>query len=149
MREINIHGLAFNLADKWEVTYESVERVENLIPKLFFARINPFSFENNQKDEDQSIDSVFEELIKDPEKFVGFLKLMTRTESIQRIMCVMLTTGKTYDELIQLPALILSELVKESEKEIGTLEDFTQTFNMNISSNPLELLNNLKLVSAI
>ena len=41
MRSVNIHGQEFKLANKWEVSTESLDRVENLIPRLFFAKINP------------------------------------------------------------------------------------------------------------
>jgi hypothetical protein len=155
MRPVEIHGYTFELADKWEVTQESLERVENLIPRLFFAKINPAQFMTNsakkgnaKKSEEDEINALFADLLEDPDKFVSFLRLMSGDKSIQSIMGAMLTTGKDYYELVKLPALVLRELIVESEKEIGTFVDFTATFNLNTSSNPLEMLGNIQAVSS-
>jgi hypothetical protein len=156
MRSVNIHGQEFKLANKWEVSTESLDRVENLIPLLFFAKINPaesFAKEAPAKDKakgnnkEKEIDALFENLLKDPEKFVEFLRLMSGDKTIEVRKGVMLTTGMHYDELIKLPGLVLSELIRESEKEIGKAEDFTKTFNLNTSLNPLDMLNNLQAIS--
>jgi len=66
---------------------------------------------------------------------------------MHNIMGAMLTTGKDYYELVEFPALVLRELIVESEKEIGAFEDFTKTFNLNTSSNPLDMLGSIKAVS--
>ena len=152
MRPIEIHGHHFKLANLWEVPTESIDRVENLIPRLFFAKINSaesFAKETgpkgkNKKDE---IDAVFADLLKDPEKFVEFLRLMSGDKTIEARKGVMLTTGMDYFELMKLPGLVLQELIKESEKEIGTVEDFTKAFNLNTSLNPLDMVNNLQAIS--
>ena len=154
MRLVNIHGQDFKLANKWEVTTESLDRVENLIPLLFFAKINPAeSFakdapaKDKGKNKEKEIDALFENLLKDPEKFVEFLRLMSGDKTIEVRKGAMLTTGMHYDELIKLPGLVLAELIKESEKEIGKAEDFTKTFNLNTSLNPLDMLNNMQAIS--
>ena len=152
MRPIEIHGLHFKLANKWEVTTESLDRVENLIPRLFFAKINPAeSFAKDTgpkgKNKENEIDALFADLLKDPEKFVEFLRLMSGDKTIEVRKGVMLTTGMDYFELLKLPGLVLQELIKESEKEIGTVEDFTKAFNLNTSLNPLDMLNNLQAIS--
>lgn len=156
MRPIEIHGLKFELADKWEVTYESLERVENLIPRLFFAKIDPAQFmtetkegaDKTKKSEGDEINAVFANMLEDPDKFVQFLRLMSGDKTTQDIMGAMLTTGKDYYELIKLPALVLRELIVQSEKEIGAFVDFTKTFNLNTSSNPLDMLGSIQAVSA-
>ena len=154
MRPIEIHGHPFELADKWEVAYEAMERVENLIPRLFFAKIDVTQFISESKDKNKSkksegddINAIFANLLEDPEKFVQFLRLMSGDKTMHGIMGTMLTTGKDYYELVKLPALVLRELIVESEKEIGAFEDFTKTFNLNTSSNPMDMLGNIKAVS--
>lgn len=152
MRTVNIHGSDFKIANKWEVSTESLDRVENLIPLLFFAKINPAQSLVEEgtakgKNKEKEIDALFDNLLKDPEKFVQFLRLMSGDKAIEVRKGVMLTTGMHYDELIKLPGLVLAELIKESEKEIGKAEDFSKTFNLNTSLNPLEMLNNLQVVS--
>jgi hypothetical protein len=160
MRAVNIHGHEFQLANKWEVTTESIDRVENLIPRLFFAKINPAkSFVNEtsakgkgkgkdkDKNKENEIDELFADLLKDPEKFVEFLRLMSGDKTIEVRKGAMLTTGMDYSELIKLPGLVLQELIEESEKEIGKPEDFIKAFNLNTSMNPLDMLNNLKAIS--
>lgn len=156
MRAVNIHGHEFQLANKWEVSTESIDRVDNLIPRLFFAKINPAkSFVNEtsakgkgkSKNKENEIDELFADLLKDPEKFVEFLRLMSGDETIEVRKGVMLTTGMDYSELIKLPGLVLQELIEESEKEIGKPEDFIKAFNLNMSMNPLDMLNNLQAIS--
>lgn len=153
MRAVEIHGHHFELANKWEVTTESLDRVENLIPRLFFAKVNPAqSFTNKDanksgKNKEAEIDTLFEDLLKDPEKFVEFLRLMSGDKTLDARKGVMLTTGKDYFEIIKLPGLVLQALIKESEKEIGTVEDFTKAFNLSTSLNPLDMLNNMKAIS--
>jgi hypothetical protein len=152
MRVVNIHGHEFELANKWEVKTESLDRVENLIPRLFFAKINPaksFASETSAKgkSKENEIDALFTDLLKDPEKFVEFLRLMSGDKTIEVRKGVMLTTGMDYFELMKLPGLVLQELIEESEKEIGKPEDFIKAFNLNTSMNPLDMLNNLQAIS--
>lgn len=153
MRSVTINEHQFDLCDKWEVTYESLERVENLIPRLFFAKIDPTQFmtetkpEGAMQGEGDEINAMFSNMLKDPDKFVQFLRLMSGDKTVQSIMGAMLTTGNDYNELIKLPALVLRELIVESEKEIGAFGDFTETFNLNTSTNPLEMLGSIQAVS--
>jgi hypothetical protein len=152
MRAVNIHGHEFELANKWEVTTKSLDHVENLIPRLFFAKINPAkSFVNETsakgKSKENEIDTLFADLLKDPEKFVEFLRLMSGDKTIEVRKGVMLTTGMDYSDIIKLPGLVLQELIEESEKEIGKPEDFIKAFNLNTSMNPLDMLNNLQAIS--
>jgi len=154
-RAVVIHGHHFELADKWGVSQQSLERVETLIPRLFFAKINPTQFAIELKEEvngknktNGGNNTVLGDLFKDPNKCVDFLRLLSDTKSIQDIMGAMLTTAKEYYELIALPALVLRELIMESEKEIGAFDEFKETFNLKTSSNPLEMLGNLQADSA-
>jgi hypothetical protein len=152
MRSVEIEGLNFTLASKKEVTNVSAERVENLTSRLFFDKIdlaqilmtNEAGDKKKKKgDENQEI---FATLMEDKNAFVNLLRVMSTDTTLQSMMGVMLTTGMDYDELHLLPRLVLPELIKESEKEIGTVEDFTKTFNLNMSINPIDLLNNLQAI---
>jgi hypothetical protein len=152
MRSVEIEGLNFTLASKKEVTNVSAERVENLTSRLFFDKIdlaqilmtNETGDKKKKKgDENQEI---FATLMEDKNAFVNLLRVMSTDTTLQSMMGVMLTTGMDYDELHLLPRLVLPELIKESEKEIGTVEDFTKTFNLNMSINPIDLLNNLQAI---
>jgi hypothetical protein len=145
MRTVEIDGANFTLASKKEVTNVSAERVENLTSRLFFDKIDlaQILMGNKKGDENKEI---FATLMEDKNAFVNLLRVMSTDTTLQSMMGVMLTTGLDYDELHILPRLVLPELIKESEKEIGTVEDFTKTFNLNMSINPIDLLNNLQAI---
>ncbi len=152
MRTVEIDGANFTLASKKEVTNVSAERVENLTSRLFFDKIDLAQIlmgteagdkKNKKGDENKEI---FATLMEDKNAFVNLLRVMSTDTTLQSMMGVMLTTGLDYDELHILPRLVLPELIKESEKEIGTVEDFTKTFNLNMSINPIDLLNNLQAI---
>lgn len=152
MRTVEIEGANFTLASKKEVTNVSAERVENLTSRLFFDKIdlaqilmgNEAGDKKNKKGDENK--EIFATLMEDKNAFVNLLRVMSTDTTLQSMMGVMLTTGLDYDELHILPRLVLPELIKESEKEIGTVEDFTKTFNLNMSINPIDLLNNLQAI---
>jgi hypothetical protein len=150
MRPVEIEGVKFTLASKKEVTNVSAERVENLTSRLFFDKIDLAQIlmtnetgDKKKKKGDENKE-IFATLMEDKNAFVNLLRVMSTDTTLQSMMGVMLTTGLDYDELHLLPRLVLPELIKESEKEIGTVEDFTKTFNLNMSINPIDLLNNLQ-----
>jgi hypothetical protein len=152
MRSVEIEGLNFTLASKKEVTNVSAERVENLTSRLFFDKIDLAQIlmsneagDKKKKKGDENKE-LFATLMEDKNAFVNLLRVMSTDTTLQALMGVMLTTGMDYDELHLLPRLVLPELIKESEKEIGTVEDFTKTFDLNMSINPIDLLNNLQAI---
>ena len=150
MRPIEIHGYKFKLAGRTEVTNKSVEQVENLKTRLFFDKIDfekIFAHEeaaDRKKTNETEDHEIFGDLLDDSNEFVTILRLVEGDSFSNSINGAILTTGKVYEELTNLPRLVLMELIKESEKEIGKEADFIKTFNMNMSIQPLSLLSGLQ-----
>jgi hypothetical protein len=150
MRPIDIEGHLFELLGKKEITNISVERVENLISVLFFDKINIEKLLMSDDDKGKKNSKgkgngdIFGGFMEDKNGFVTGLRVLEGDEFLKATTGPMLTTSMSYDELQTLPRLVLLELIKESEKEIGKPEDFYKTFNMNMSIKPIKLLNSLQ-----
>jgi hypothetical protein len=142
MRTIDIAGVEYKIRNKYEITHKACRRVELLIPSLFF---NSFDMEKliedsknkEAKGKKKDIErEIFVQLLKNPEKFVEFIQMMTSNidNSYKDIIAIMLVTDKDYAEVNEMPQMTLIELAKEAKKEIGSYEDFTSGLGINIES---------------
>lgn len=143
MRTIDVAGTKYGIRNKYEITHKACRRIELLIPSLFFDSIDVEKLiedredKGTKKNKNKNIErEIFMQLLKNPEKFVEFIQMMTDSmdNSYKAIMAVMLVTDMDYAEINEMPQMTLLELAKEAKGEIGSYEDFTDGLGINIES---------------